>query len=153
MSWISGIGDKRSFTGGVILLIYSVGLVLYALENYQLGTLSYMGPGMFPALVGSVLSLLAIFVIFNAVGSRGTDFHIEWRSLLAVLGSVGAFALLIEPFGLIPSIVVMTAISSFAAERLGLRATALLAVAIAVLTVGIFHYGLKLRFEIIAWPF
>ncbi|KRA44853.1 hypothetical protein ASD80_06870 [Devosia sp. Root635] len=108
---------------------------------------------MFPVLIGGVLSLLSIFVIFNAIGSEGTEFHVDWRPLLSVLGSVAAFALLIEPFGLIPSIIVMTAISSFAAERLGLRATVLLAVAIAVLTVGIFHYGLKLRFEIIAWPF
>lgn len=136
-----------------MLFAYGGGLVLYTLGRYDLGTFSYMGPGMFPVLVGSVLMGLAVLIVIPAVRTPGTEFHVEWRPLIAVLGTIAAFALMIDSFGLVPAILVMTVIAGFASERLSMRSTALLAVVIAVLTVGLFHFALKLRFEIFAWPF
>lgn len=145
--------DYTDMAGGALLLAVGATVSLYSISSYPLGTLSRMGPGMFPAGLGALLAFFGLLLVIQSFRREGQPADLRVFSPLFVLGGVAAFALLVVPFGLIPSIVGLTVISSLAQLRIKPVSVALLCVALSFLAPGVFKFGLGLNIPLFSWPF
>ncbi len=126
---------------------------VYASRNYPLGTLRHIGPGMFPTMLGYVLAALGAIVFLAALLRAGPAIATPaYRPLLAVLVGLLAFALTIEPFGLVPAIFLLIGISSLAESRLRPLGIVIFAATMSLFVVVVFQIGLQLPIESFKWP-
>lgn len=147
--------DYNEITGGILLVAAGGAVSITAIFNYPLGTLSRMGPGMFPAGLGGLLAFFGVLLVVQSLRGQGESEKPDIRifSPLFVLGSVAVFALLVSPFGLIPAIIGVTVVASLAELRIRAKSLGLLCLALCVLAPGVFKFGLGLNIPLIAWPF
>ena len=147
-------GDaRRDLLAGMFLLAVGLFALGYALDRLQLGSFRRMGPGMFPALVGGVLALIGAGIAGPAL-MRGGHFNIrpDWRALLLVLLGLGVFASTVVPFGVVPAIIALVVIASFANPKLSPVGVALLALGTTALCLGIFVLGFGVQVSLLSWP-
>lgn len=145
----------RDVLAGSLIFLLGIFIVIYATRHYELGTLLKMGPGFFPTLLGSILTLLGIMVIVPASFAKATasGIHPERRGLCAVLAAMCAFALLVEPFGLVAASAATVAVGSGIGSRLPLNKSVVLVICLTALAVGIFKFGLQVRAPLFHLPF
>lgn len=144
--------DYRDILGGGVLIVVGMLVALYALTNLRLGTVSQMGPGMFPAALGLILAMLGLAILVPAFFRRGPLPKMDLVPLAALLLSIFSFAILLRPFGLVPAILVQTAIASRADSKLSPVGTLILAAVLAAGAVLIFRIGLGMPVSIVSWP-
>lgn len=147
---------KHNYTdmaGGALMIAIGATVSLIAISEYSLGSLKRMGPGMFPAGLGAILTFLGLILVIQSFGKAGERPDIRFWSPLFVLGGIAAFALIIVPFGLIPAILAITIISSFAELKVRPVSLAILCLALCILAPGVFRFGLGLQLPLIQWPF
>jgi hypothetical protein len=140
---------------GCAIFAIGVFVAVVAVSFHKLGTLGNMGPGMFPAIVGTVVAIFGAVIALPAA-LRAQVFEVpqfELRPALGVLTSIAVFAICVRPFGLAPAVVAMTFVAALADSRARVLPTVVLAAALAVLAVLIFIVGLRLPLAIYQWPF
>lgn len=121
------------------LLIAAFGLaVAVAGFDYEVGTLTRMGPGFFPVMLGLLVFALAAGAAVEAARSEPTGFVFRWRPLIFVSLGVLAWALLIEDTGIIPSSFALVGISSMA--RSPFRPLSLVLLAVGLCLIGYFIF-------------
>lgn len=145
--------DWRDVVGGALLAVLGLAFSWYAAEHYNLSTLRRMGPGMFPAGLGLVLAFFGVLMMVPALFREGTMPVIRFWSPLFVLSGVAAFALTIRPFGLIPAILSVVVVSSFADLKVRPVSLALLCAALCLVAWLTFRVGLGLPIPMLRWPF
>lgn len=90
--------------GPLLMLVVGLAFVVSSVTTLDLGTARQMGPGAFPALVGAILSVLALATLIrNLRCPMGWD-RPDPVSVLAVAGGVGAFAFLTPLLGVLPAV-------------------------------------------------
>lgn len=144
--------DQRDMLGGVLLIGVGMFIMVYAMSQYQMGTLRRMGPGMFPAMTGGLMALFGVILLVSGFLRRGSFPQVRIWSPLFVLGGVAVFALLIEPFGLIPAVVGLVLVSSLAERRIQPVAIPLLAAGLCLMAWVVFKLGLGLSIPMFDWP-
>lgn len=144
--------DYRDIFGGGALIAIGGAAAIHALASLRLGTLTNMGPGMFPAAVGGLLAALGIAILVPALFRAGEMPAIEPRPLLAVLGAVLTFYLMVRSFGMIPAIAAMTLVASQADRKLSWGGIVVLAACLSLAATLIFRVGLGLQLVAFAWP-
>ena len=149
-----GDRDVKDVIAGGLLALFGVFVGLYASSHYPMGTLREIGPGMFPAGLGYILAAIGLVILIPALRRRPVHGEpLEWQSLATVMGSVAVFALLVRPFGLVPAIVTLTVVSSYADARLGFIKALGLGIALTVIATMIFRVTLGTPFPLFRWPF
>ncbi|MCT8989053.1 tripartite tricarboxylate transporter TctB family protein [Chelativorans sp. SCAU2101] len=151
---MAGIGmrEYRDIIGGGFLLVLGSSAAIHAVTSLRLGTVWQMGPGMFPAAVGVVIALLGTVILIGGLRSSGPRIEVDHRSMLFISLSVIAFAALIRPFGFVPAIVAVVAISSRSDARLSLAGIVLLAGSLSMIGFLIFQVGLNIPLSAFNWP-
>lgn len=144
--------DYRDVIGGVLMVVIGLAFTWYASSHYALGTLRQMGPGMFPAGLGVVLAFLGILLGVSAMFRPGTMPQIRTWTPFFVLAAIVAFALSIRPLGLIPAVLAVTIISSFAELRVRPSSLFLLCLALSMIAWVTFGLGLNLPIPMFRWP-
>lgn len=144
--------DYRDIFGGAALILIGVFAVIYALTTMALGTVSSMGPGMFPTGLGVILAGFGVAILVSAMLRTAEMPIVDIRSLAAICASILIFAIMVRPFGLIPAIVVQTLAASRADSKLSLIGTAVVAASLALGATLIFRTGLGMQIAAIAWP-
>jgi len=154
---------SRDHTCGIVLLGTSICFGMVA-AGYPLGTLLRMGPGFFPLAASVILGLLSIALLFTAERTRDRlkespegrvnlkPFAAYMRAVVAVLASILAFALTLEPLGLVPATVLLVLISSLAIDPFRLMRVLTLTAVLSAAAVLIFVKGLGLPIAILEWP-
>lgn len=105
---------RRDKIAGGILLLIGIAVMAASLQ-YRLGTLARMGPGMLPVALGALLVLLGILVtLFVRPEPDEAATAFKWRPVVTVLAAVLAFALLVEPAGLVPATAALVFLSGAA---------------------------------------
>ena len=145
---------KDSLAGGVFMLC---GLVFaWGARAYPLGTSARMGPGYFPFVLGLALALVGALLLVQASVRQRREVEPlgpwAWRPLLCVLGANIAFGVLLAgvpawgwpPMGLVPAVVVLTVLASLGAGPLHWRGVLALAAVLALGSVLVFVYLLRL---------
>ena len=145
--------DYTDMVAGALLVVTGASVAFVAATSYPLGTLARMGPGLFPAALGTILALFGVILAVQSLSRRGTRPDIRIWSPLFVLGSVVAFAVIVTPFGLIPAIIAVTVISSLAELRLRPTSLALLCLGLCLFAPFVFRVCLGLSIPLVRWPF
>jgi hypothetical protein len=109
-----------------------------------------MGPGYFPILLGVIMCLLGLGLFVTAtedppVGDSGI--RVALRGPVLIIMAILAFALTVQPLGLVPSVFVAVFLSSQASRGIRVLDTLILAAVTTAVTFLIFRVGLGLQIE------
>lgn len=143
--------NYRDIVAGMGLALFGLAAALYAGSNYTMGTVSRMGPGMMPVSLGLILAVFGLAIALPALSQRGTSVLIQFRPLIFLSASVLAFALMIERFGLVPSVFATTIIATLAETRVKPLGALILACSMSALTWALFVAGLRLSIPAFDW--
>lgn len=154
---------------GALLITLLGSVVVWFGVDYRMGTLTRMGAGYVPVVVGSLMILIGFLIGVTAYAARGTRARSglgavlptppkhgewagpQWRGWACILGGVAAFVILGRYGGLVPATFFAVFISALGDRQNGLRDCLLLATGITIAGVLIFSWGLKLVFPLFAW--
>jgi len=145
--------DYRDLIGGGLLVLIGLFVGINAVVNYDLGTVRHLGPGMFPFWMGFLLAGIGAFVMVLGMFRPGTRIEPHFRQFVAVILGVMIFAATVGYFGMVPAVVLLTVAAVCADDKLGVRGTAILAVALAIIALLVFRFGLAIPLETFKWPF
>lgn len=143
------IRNPRDFYAGLLFLFFGAVAAWFA-HDYPMGSALRMGPGYFPMILGVLLLVLGVLTCAAGLAVRGESIErLRVRPLVLILASVGAFAVTIEPAGIIVSTVLSMALAAAASSESRIREFAILIVVMLALAVGVFTYGLGLPFKLV----
>jgi hypothetical protein len=130
--------------------------------SYTIGEGARMGPGYFPLMLGILLTLLGLFITFEALVVETEDGEkvgaMAWRPLGFIIGANLLFGVMlaglpkfgIPAMGLIVAIYALTFVSALAGDEFRLKEVAILATVLAIGSYLAFVVLLKLQFPV--WP-
>jgi hypothetical protein len=144
--------NRRDLGTGIVLLLLGVWIAVYALTHYRLGELSRIGSAAYPAGVGALLALLGLIIAASAWFRPGPTERAPLRPILMVLGSIVAFALLVDWVGLFPAVIVLVGGAILADNQHSWASAVKLTVLAAVGVWVIFGLILGMSFTILRWP-
>lgn len=144
--------DYRDMIGGLLLICIGGFAIIYSLASLRIGSISRMGPGMIPMLLGIILASLGLAISLPAFFRSGEMPKIETRSLFAVIVAMLAFALLLRPFGIVPAVIALTVIASQADAKLSPLGLAITAICLTATAVLVFKVGLGIPLALVSWP-
>lgn len=146
------IRHQQDFFSGLLFLGFGVaGLILS--RSYQMGSAAQMGPGYFPFVLSGLLWILGLIVMAQALTTKRSGGDIEKGSFKVVgliMGSIVVFALLLQYLGLVAAIIGVILTSALESDEFSWKTTIISAVVLAITSVALFVWGLKLQFQI--WP-
>ncbi|SMY08828.1 tripartite tricarboxylate transporter TctB family protein [Flavimaricola marinus] len=147
---------RKDIIGGALLIAAGATLAVHCYTSYELGSLRRMGTGFFPMLAGALLAILGGAVALPPLlrGVRPGAIGLPpLRATLFVIAAVGAFALLVRPFGLFPAIAGLAALASLASpERTPPRDLGLMIAVLCLLAWIVFGLGMSLGLRMLNWP-
>ena len=155
------IKSQKDFFSGLLFITVGVAFAIGA-TNYTVGTGARMGPGYFPLLLGVLMAVLGVAITFNAMVFETPDGDKigswAWKPLFFIIAANLVFGLMlgglpsfnIPAMGLIVGIYALTFIASLAGEEFNLKAVAVLATILALMSYVAFILLLKLQFPV--WP-
>ena len=155
------IKSQKDFFSGLLFIAVGVAFAIGA-TNYTVGTGARMGPGYFPLMLGVLLAVLGAAIVFNAMVFERPDGDKigawAWKPLFFIITANLTFgvmlgglpAIKLPALGLIVGIYALTFIASLAGEEFNLKAVAVLATVLALLSYVAFILLLKLQFPV--WP-
>ena len=145
--------DSKDFYAGLIFILFGIFAILEA-RRYTLGTAASMGPGYFPRILGGTLILFGLIILVRSLWLSDESLKsLALRPLFLVTIGVLAFAVLLEPLGMVVATLTLISISSLGSWKFRLRELvkmAVLYIGLVVLAAGLFVYGLGLSFRV--WP-
>jgi hypothetical protein len=146
--------DYRDVVAGAILVALGIAVTAYATSALALGSVQRMGPGMFPAALGVILSLFGMGIAIPALFRSGTVWEqIEWRPMIFVAASIAGFALTVQTLGLIPATLFLIGLAHLAETQFKPRDLFVLLIVLPGLAYLIFGAGLGLTIPMLRWPF
>jgi hypothetical protein len=144
------IRAEKDFWSGVMFLGFAL-VAIVAARGYSMGSGGKMGPGYFPMLLGIALAGLGALLVGRSLALAGTRVtRLQARPILMIVLGVILFGLMIPYLGLVVALATVTAVSAFASRESRPLEVAALAAVLAIFSVGIFVYALRLPLTI--WP-
>jgi len=144
--------DKTDLISGLVVLGIS-SFFAYGALDYRIGTMTRMGPGYVPLILGLIGMALGVAIILTSIGRSGGLESFRWRVVLPVVASIAAFLLLLPRTGLIPATFVSVVVAAFASPKSRILPTLLLGVVVAVLIWISFVVLLGLLIPVLRSPF
>ena len=146
------IKNPKDFWSGVMFA--SIGFafaIIVKVYEYPMGTASRMGAGYFPFVLGNIMGVLGLIIIGQSLLTSGEPItKFAWRPLVWVLSAFVIFGLTAKLVGLVIAILLLVIISSYGGHEHRWKEAIISSVILAVTSVAVFVYGLKLPFPI--WP-
>ncbi|MGH6683911.1 MAG: tripartite tricarboxylate transporter TctB family protein [Pseudolabrys sp.] len=142
---------KRDFYAGGVMILFGAAVTLDSM-TYTLGTLTHMGPGMFPLMLGITLTFVGVLIFGTAVVTPLTDNERilpqqkEWRGWGCILAGPILFIILGEYFGLVLATFACVFVPAMGDRTATLKSSAYLAAGITFFGVLLFVYVLKIPF-------
>lgn len=149
----------RNRIGSAALLAMIGAVAIVKSAALPLGSLTHMGPGFFPLLLGVLLAILSVVVLVAPADDEGpidddsetVGLSTSVRAWALIVGSVIAFIVLGENGGLVPATFASIFIAALADRGNSVRTALALACGMTVLGVIIFHYLLAIQFPLFSW--
>lgn len=103
-------------------LVFGVGcFYLVGAYDYEMGSMSHMGPGFLPRAYGACAAVLGCFIFVGSFRQKTTsDANVDdvfLRSFLGIVLSIITFALVIPSYGLIPASFSTVLVASLGSEQ------------------------------------
>jgi predicted MFS family arabinose efflux permease len=127
------------------------GIGMYIARDYPFGSALRMGPGYFPTVLGGMLVVFGIYCLVKGLKVQDKVKR-TWsvRALIVLPLAAWVYGLMMEHFGFIPALIVLSVMSAFASPEFKFVEQGILAIALTVLCVGLFIYGLGLPYPLFA---
>ncbi len=149
-SGLMHIRAPKDFWSGVMFIAFAAAALLSA-RGYSLGNSGKMGPGYFPMLLGAALALIGGILVARSLFVAGEPVgRIHILPLAIITVGVALFGAMLEPLGLVISLLVTTLVVAYAGPESRPRESVALAVVLAAFSVAIFVVVLRLSLPI--WP-
>jgi hypothetical protein len=142
---------KRDFYAGGLMTLLGGAITLDSM-TYSLGTLTHMGPGMFPLMLGVTLTLVGVLILGAAVVTPLSDNenilpkNREWLGWGCILAGPIFFIILGEFFGLVPATFSCVFVSAMGDRTATWKGSAILAAGVTFVGTLLFTYVLKIPF-------
>jgi hypothetical protein len=147
---MSRVFVSKDFLAGSLYVAFGL-IGLWLGRNLEVGAASAMEAGYFPRLVCALLIAVGAALSATALLRAGeTPERGKWRPLVFVTLSCLAFALLLHPLGLVPTLIVTILLACLAGGNIRLLPLLLLCLVLIVATVAIFVLGLHIVIPL--WP-
>ncbi len=155
------IKSQRDFWAGLMFMAIGIAFA-WGATNYTIGEGARMGPGYFPLMLGILLTLIGLFIVFEAMVVETEDGEPigkwAWKPLFFIIAANVIFGICIgglpriglPQLGLIVGIYALTFVAALAGEEFKPKEVAILATVLAVLSYVAFIVLLKLQFPV--WP-
>lgn len=146
------IKNHKDFWAGIMFISFGLFFAGFGLKH-SIGTAAKMGPGYFPTALAVIVTLLGVVMLAASLSPKAATQQVDrfhFPALILVLGSVVLFGLLLNLLGLMVSLLVLIAISSYASHEYSLKATLLNAAVLILICLVVFVWALKLQFPL--WP-
>src|SRR5436853_136700 len=131
----------------------------YIGSTYNLGTLTKMGPGFFPACLGVLMAFMGVLIALANARAAGAPMAVDphhgiaavpdWRGWACICGAVIGFIVLAEYAGLLPATFFCVFIAALGDRSATLKASALLAAGITAFGLVLFSYVLRVQIPVI----
>jgi len=142
--------DHREFAGGALMAIIGCAFAIASVRGLEIGTAFRMGPGYFPVVLGSLLSVLGLSQMAAAARLRSASVApIPWRGVFfTCLGPV-LFGMTVRGLGLAPALTLATVAAAVASPEVGARRLVLTVTGITLFCLLVFYVGLDLPIVLI----
>lgn len=147
------LSKNVDFLSGLFFVIIGVVALVTARKYYPIGTTLRMGPGYFPTVLGYIMTAFGLYIMGRGLikGKEKVEGVWRMRPLVMVSMSLAVFGFIMNLFGLIPAVIVMTLIGALGGPEFKLKEVLILAVVLAVVSWGIFIYGLNIPIRLFVW--
>jgi Tripartite tricarboxylate transporter TctB family len=143
------IRSTKDFWTGLIYIFFGLTAVLIAMD-YGMGTALKMGPGYFPTVLGSLLTLIGIIALVRSLVSPGGPIgRFAFKGLLFVVGSTLVFGLIVRGAGLAVALPLFVIASAYASVHFRLGPSLVLAAGLTLFCVLVFLKGLGVPLPIL----
>jgi hypothetical protein len=155
---VQNLLQKKDFYAGLFMVLLG-GAVTLNSTTYKLGTFMHMGPGMFPFMLGILMSFIGALIFISGLmtpleqGERILPQTMEWRGWICILAGPLMFILFGEFFGMMPATFMCVFVSALGDRTATLRGSLGLAAVITVSGALLFSYVLKVPFPLFRWGF
>lgn len=142
---------KEETLSSIIIIFIGIFFTSYSIINYNLGSLQRIGPGFFPALIGSLLTISGFFQISGIKKSEKLKIRKDIiRTYLITTLSIILFYITLENLGLILSLF----ICSYTACQINKKHTTSSSVktSTAITLISIIIFKLALGINVSLWP-
>lgn len=146
---------------GAALMIAIGAFVIVTSVGYQVGSLTKMGAGFFPLVLGILLLLTGVAIGLTAspreeprAGEGQIHHHggaFEGRSWLCIVGGLVAFIVLAEYGGMVPASFASVFLAALGDRENSVKQAALIGLAMVAIYIVIFYFGLKLPQPLFRW--
>ena len=155
------IKSQKDFFAGLMFMAVGIAFA-WGAATYNVGEAARMGPGYFPLMLGILLSLIGLFIVFEAMVVETEDGEPigkwAWKPLFFIIASNVVFGICIgglpkigiPAMGLIVGIFALTFVAALAGEEFRAKEVFILSIVLAVLSYVAFILLLKLQFPV--WP-
>jgi hypothetical protein len=149
---VDGLLKKKDFYAGLAMTLLGAGVILNSMTYH-------MGPGMFPLILGVLLTFVGILIFISGVatpledGERILPESMEWRGWACILAGPLMFILFGEFFGMVAATFMCVFVSALGERTATLKSSALLAACITIGGAFLFSYVLKVPFPLFRWGF
>lgn len=147
---------KRDFYAGSGTVLLGSAVTLNS-TTYDVGSFAHMGPGMFPLLIGIILTFVGILIFSSSFAASSADDErilpetMEWRGWLCILAGPALFIALGLQLGMVAATFGCVFVSAFGDRSATLRSSFILAACVTLVGCLIFSYALKIPFPLFRW--
>jgi hypothetical protein len=156
---ISGGGMKfvgklhNDVLGGALMFAVGFSVAVHS-TSLKIGTLSDMGPGYFPLILGVILTFVGIAITvkgYLSILPRKEQKPPEWKAWLLICLGMISFVVLSEYLGLVAATFAIVFISALADRKNSWRSAAVLALAMVPVSVIVFWWILQIQLPLFKW--
>jgi hypothetical protein len=135
------------------LLFVAVGLAAYWIgADYNMGSAQRPGTGVLPRILSVCLMGSGILLWIKALVADGPGLgHWAWRPMIMVTLATIAFALLIDPAGIVVAMVVSMTLAALGTPETRWREFAVFSLIMLTIGLGMFIYGLGMPIKVFPW--
>ena len=143
-------GTQDAVCGLLFALIGAAGLWIG--RDYPLGTPLRLGTGVFPRILCWGLIGIGGIVLARGLLTHGPGIgKMAWRPVLLICAAAVAFALLIEPAGLMVTMLVLMVLGALAGQGHSLKQFAIFSALMLLMGWVIFIWGLNMPIKVFPW--
>jgi hypothetical protein len=154
---------QRDLVSGALCIAGGIGVLVEARKD-SIGSLDRLGPGFYPAVLGTLLTLVGVLIVAAALISTSRDATRfddmaheagapDWRGCACIVGGVVMFIVFARLMGLAPAIFACVFVGALGDRTATLRGCLILATVMAVAGTVLFGYLLGINMPLWQWPF
>lgn len=144
------LNNKADVEAGLFFTLFG-GLTAALSLQYEMGTIAAMGPGMFPLILGVLLTILGLVILMKGMlGGGETAKALPRKPAILVSLSLLAFAFLVLSVGLVAAVPAQIFIALWASDHFTLKRAIALSIGLLLFCYVVFIYFLGIAVPMIA---